>query len=136
MLGLRAPVGGSRCARSSSQSSFVMWTGRLRATTSWWTERAPSGCRWGAPGCAASNSIPISNSFLLFTGAALNDENAEFRLLEWSGRAGAAAPREISRYSRKLKPEGITPVQVAGRDAMLVVFDVGYYEVVWGRGGP
>lgn len=73
---------------------------------------------------------PVTRRFLLFTGAALNDETAEFRLLEWSGEA-SNAPREISRYSRKLKPEGIARVQLAGRDAMLVVFDIGRYEVIW-----
>ncbi len=99
-------------------------------------ERALSDCHWEELGCEAWNSISVSGNFLLFTGAALNDENAEFRLLEWKGGEGSQAPREIGRYSRKLKPEGITRMQLAGRDAMLVVFDVGYYEVVWGRGGP
>jgi hypothetical protein len=39
-------------------------------------------------------------------------------------------PREIARYSRKLKPEGISRIRLAGRDAMLVVFDIGSYEVI------
>ncbi len=71
----------------------------------------------------------VSGKFLLFTGAALNDENTDFRLLEWDGTS-SQAPREIGRYSRKLKPEGITRVRLSGHDATLIVFDVGSYEIM------
>jgi hypothetical protein len=71
----------------------------------------------------------VTGRFLLFTGAALNDETREFRLLEWNGTPGAP-PREIARYPRTLKPEGISRIRLAGRDAMLVVFDIGSYEVI------
>jgi hypothetical protein len=83
----------------------------------------------GGAGLRSLEFDAVSGNFLLFTGAALNDENTDFRLLEWAGSAGPA-PREIARYSRKLKPEGITRVQLDGREAMLVVFDVGSYEVI------
>jgi hypothetical protein len=71
----------------------------------------------------------VSGKFFLFTGAALNEESTDFRLLEWGGSANSS-PRELRRFSRKLKPEGITRIRVAGLDAMLVVFDVGSYEVL------
>jgi hypothetical protein len=84
----------------------------------------------GGAGLRSLEFDAVSGNFLLFTGAALNDENTDFRLLEWGGRAGSAAPRELGRYSRKLKPEGITRMRLDGRDAMLVVFDIGSYEVI------
>jgi len=131
MLGLRAPVAGADALviPIKLRDADGPFTGDNLVVDGKGAIRLPL----GGAGLRSLEFDPISNSFLLFTGAALNDENAEFRLLEWSGRAGAAAPREISRYSRKLKPEGITRVQVAGRDAMLVVFDVGSYEVVRAR---
>lgn len=71
----------------------------------------------------------VRGAFVVFTGAALNDETRDFRLLEWSGSPGAE-PQEIARYPRQLKPEGISRIRLAGRDAMLVVFDVGNYQVI------
>jgi hypothetical protein len=128
LLGLRAPVAGTdaliipiklRDANGPFASDNLTVDGRGAIKLA-----------LGGAGLRSLEFDPISNKFLLFTGAALNDETAEFRLLEWSGGDDAVAPREISRYSRKLKPEGIARIQVAGRDAMLVVFDVGSYEVV------
>lgn len=84
----------------------------------------------GGAGLRSLEFDNVSGNFLLFAGAALNEENAEFRLLEWDGGASSPAPREVSRYSRKLKPEGITRMRLDGKDAMLVVFDVGSYEVI------
>ena len=84
----------------------------------------------GGAGLRSLEFDHVTGNFVLFTGAALNDENREFRLLEWSGSANSPAPREIGRYSRKLKPEGITRMRLTGRDAMLVVFDVGSYEII------
>jgi hypothetical protein len=84
----------------------------------------------GGAGLRSLEFDHVTGNFSLFTGAALNDENTEFRLLEWDGNAAAPAPREVSRYSRKLKPEGITPMQLDGRSTVLVVFDVGSYEVI------
>jgi hypothetical protein len=128
LLGLRAPVAGGdalviplklRNADGSFAADNLMVDGKGAL-------RLPL----GGAGLRSLEYDPVSSRFVLFTGAALNDENADFRLLEWDGRAGSAAPREVSRYSRKLKPEGITRLKLEGRDAMLVVFDVGSYEVI------
>ena len=128
MLGLRAPVAGSDAlviplklrdadGPFTSENLVVDGKGSIRLPL-------------GGAGLRSLEFDPVSRRFLLFTGAALNDETAEFRLFEWSGEA-SSPPREISRYSRKLKPEGIARMHLAGRDAMLVVFDVGSYEVIW-----
>jgi hypothetical protein len=84
----------------------------------------------GGAGLRSIEYDTVRDNFVLFTGAELNSETRDFRLLEWGGQAGAAAPREVGRYSRRLKPEGITRMRLDGRDAMLVVFDVGSYEVI------
>jgi len=127
LLGLRAPVAGAdaliiplklRSASGPFTADNVVVDGKGAM-------RLPL----GGAGLRSLEFDAVSGKFVLFTGAALNDENADFRLLEWDGRAGSAAPREIARYSRKLKPEGITRMRLEGRDAMLVVFDIGSYAV-------
>jgi hypothetical protein len=66
--------------------------------------------------------------FIVITGAVLDPEVSDFRVLAWDGRNGAA-PEEIRSYSRKLKPEGVTRARFAERDATVIVFDTGSYEV-------
>jgi hypothetical protein len=128
LLGLRAPVAGGdalvvplklRNANGpfTADNLVVDGKGALRLPL-------------GGAGLRSLEFDPVSGKFVLFAGAALNDENVDFRFLEWDGQAGAAAPRELGRYSRKLKPEGITRMRLDGRDAMVVVFDVGSYEVI------
>ena len=126
LLALRAPIAGSdaliiplklRNAKGPFATDNLMVDGKGAI-------RLPL----GGAGLRSLEFDAVSGNFLLFTGAALNDENTDFRLLEWAGTGSAA--REIGRYSRKLKPEGITRMQLDGRQAMLVVFDVGSYEVI------
>ena len=70
-----------------------------------------------------------AKAFRIFTGATLNDEDREFRLVEWDGKPGSA-PREISRFSRLLKPEGIATAELDGRSITVIVFDTGGFTVV------
>ena len=131
LLGLRAPVAGA--------DAFIVPI-KLRDANGPFTSdnlvvdgKGAIKLALGGAGLRSLEFDHVSGNFLLFTGAALNDENADFRLLEWEGGLGSPAPREVNRYSRKLKPEGITRLRLAGRDAMLVVFDVGNYEVIQPR---
>ena len=66
----------------------------------------------------------------MITGAALNDETEEFRVLEW--RDGSSSPvfTELARYSSKLKPEGITRATAGGATTRFMVFDTGRYASV------
>lgn len=68
-------------------------------------------------------------AFRVITGAGLNEENLDFRILEWDGRS-AAPSRELGSYNRRLKPEGITRTTINGKPASVIVFDVGSYVVV------
>jgi hypothetical protein len=64
-----------------------------------------------------------SQAFRVITGPGLDTEDRDFRIVEWSGDAGSTAIREIARYSRQLKPEGITRAMIGGRSVNVVVFD-------------
>jgi hypothetical protein len=70
-----------------------------------------------------------SATFRVIAGADLNNENRDFRILEWDGRAKSPA-REVASFASKLKPEGITLAIVNGRPVSVVVFDVGRYVVI------
>ena len=72
-----------------------------------------------------------ARAFRIITGAALNDENREFRILEWNGADGAAAPLPVvATFPRSLKPEGITPAAIGDRQVSVLVFDVGRFALL------
>ncbi|HKS28800.1 MAG TPA: DUF3616 domain-containing protein [Pyrinomonadaceae bacterium] len=68
--------------------------------------------------------------FRIISGAAEDQEQTDFGLWQWSGDEGGAPPKELSRYDRRLKPEGAARVTVRGRDFMFMVFDASGYSVV------
>src|SRR5688572_3126180 len=70
-----------------------------------------------------------AKAFRIFTGATLNEEDREFRLVEWDGKSGSA-PRELSRFSRLLKPEGIARADLDGQSISVIVFDTGGFTVL------
>ena len=70
-----------------------------------------------------------SRSFVLITGATLNDETLEFQVLEWKGAADTAT-RLVATYARTLKPEGVTRARLDGRSLRLLIFDTGRLTVV------
>jgi hypothetical protein len=72
-----------------------------------------------------------ARAFRVITGAALNDENREFRILEWNGADAAAAPLPVvATFPRSLKPEGITPAAIGDRQVSVLVFDVGRFALL------
>ena len=71
---------------------------------------------------------PVAGAFLVITGAALDDEDRDFRVLEWNGQSGSEL-REVATYERRLKPEGIARAALGGR-GRVVVFDVGHVAVM------
>ena len=74
---------------------------------------------------------PESNSFLIVAGAPENLNKSEFTLWEWTGsveQAGAEpALRKEQDFDPKMKPEGVTYVEVGGRKFILVVCDSSVY---------
>ena len=69
-----------------------------------------------------------AKAFHIITGAGLNRESREFRIVEWSGDNNSV--REIARYERRLKPEGITRAVLDGRARSLIVFDTGRFALL------
>jgi hypothetical protein len=69
------------------------------------------------------------NAFRLIAGAGLDKENRDFRVVEWDGNPGLPL-RDISTFSRRLKPEGITGAVLDGRSVSVIVFDAGRFAVV------
>jgi hypothetical protein len=69
------------------------------------------------------------NAFRLIAGAARNDENRDFRVVEWDGTRESPL-RDISTFPRRLKPEGITRAALDGRPVTVIVFDTGRFIVV------
>jgi hypothetical protein len=127
LLGLRAPVSGADAlvVPLSLRDPAGPFTAENLAIDGKRVIRIPA----AGAGLRSIEYDSARSSFVIITGAALNAENTDFRVLEWSGQEGTF-PVEIRRYSRKLKPEGITRATVAGRDARVIVFDTGNYEVI------
>lgn len=71
----------------------------------------------------------VSRSFVVITGAALNEETRAFQVLEWNGDT-TSAPREIKAYHGTLKPEGMTRAVLEGRAVRVLVFDTSRFTVV------
>ncbi len=70
-----------------------------------------------------------ASAFRVITGSGVNDENQDFRVVEWDGVA-TAPTREIASHSRRLKPEGITRAELGGRSVSVIVFDTGRFLVM------
>ncbi|MFY9571746.1 MAG: DUF3616 domain-containing protein [Blastocatellia bacterium] len=74
---------------------------------------------------------PESNTFLIISGAPEHHEKAEFTLWEWSGNfdqsGSESALRREQDLDARMKPEGVTHVEVGGRKFILIVADGSSY---------
>ncbi len=127
LLGLRAPVAGSDAlvVPLTLRDPKAPFTAENLTVEGNHAIRVPT----GGAGLRSLEFDPAGNRFLVITGAPLDAETKDFHLFEWDG-AEKAVLRELRKYSRKLKPEGITRARLAGRDALVVVFDTSAYEVL------
>ena len=80
----------------------------------------------GGDGIRSLEYDPESNRYRLITGATLNEETRDFRIVEWDGRDRTSV-RDIALYSRKLKPEGIANAELYGKRTKVIVFDIGTF---------
>ena len=71
----------------------------------------------------------VARGFVLIAGAALNDENLDFQVLEWDGDP-RSAPRVVATYDRSLKPEGLTRAVLEGRSVRVIVFDTSRFAIL------
>jgi pSer/pThr/pTyr-binding forkhead associated (FHA) protein len=77
---------------------------------------------------------PEVNLFLIIAGAPEHHEKTEFTLWEWDGSAdqppGEAALRRSADLDPRLKPEGVTHVEIGGKKFVFVVGDAsGYFKL-------
>jgi hypothetical protein len=71
-----------------------------------------------------------AGAFRVITGAGLNAESRDFRVVEWDGSASPRAVREVTRFERSLKPEGIARASLDGRAASVIVFDTSRFTLL------
>ncbi|HET9531584.1 MAG TPA: DUF3616 domain-containing protein, partial [Blastocatellia bacterium] len=67
-------------------------------------------------------------SFLIISGAPKEREKGSYSLWQWDGRAGEEGLREIIALDARLKPEGITRVEMGGNDYLFIVYDSSSYS--------
>ncbi|HET9453019.1 MAG TPA: DUF3616 domain-containing protein [Gemmatimonadaceae bacterium] len=83
----------------------------------------------GGAGIRSLEYDSAAGAFALLSGASLDSENIDFRLMQWDGASGSAV-RELATFDRRLKPEGITRADTAGAGVRVLVFDVGRFQVL------
>jgi hypothetical protein len=84
----------------------------------------------GGAGIRSLEYDPTARAFRVITGAGLNAEDRDFRILEWTGATSPGSLKEIATFGRDLKPEGITRAMLHGRPVSLVVFDTGRFALL------
>jgi hypothetical protein len=67
-------------------------------------------------------------SFLLISGAPENEEKGDFILWQWDGTSGQ--PIQKSVLDKKVKPEGVTSVEVGGQNFIYIVCDASRYTKI------
>lgn len=83
----------------------------------------------GGAGIRSLEYDVAAGAFSLLSGASLDTENRDFRLVQWDGSSGSHV-REIAAFDRRLKPEGITRAEIAGLGVSVLVFDIGRYLIM------
>jgi hypothetical protein len=71
-----------------------------------------------------------TKGFRVISGAGLNREDRDFRIVDWKGDETPSALPEVASFPASLKPEGIARATVNGRPVTLVVFDTGRFVVL------
>jgi hypothetical protein len=66
-------------------------------------------------------------SFLLISGAPENEEKGDFILWQWDGNS---QPVQKSVLDKKVKPEGVTSVEVGGQNFIYIVCDASRYTKI------
>lgn len=124
LLGLRAPVVDGHALVVPvrlAESAGAYTAANLRADSTLRLDLGGAGLR-------ALEYDDEAQAFVVITGASLDNESLDFRVLEWDGRS-AVPSRERAVFPRQLKPEGVTRARFGGRSASVFVFDVGRYRV-------
>lgn len=84
----------------------------------------------GGSGIRSVEYDDISKSFQIIAGAGGGGKKTDFKLWQWNGDANEPTLREVNRFDRKLKPEGITRASAGGRNFTFIVFDTSGYAAI------
>lgn len=69
-------------------------------------------------------------SFLLISGAPENEEKGDFILWQWDGNSDNSQPIQKSLLDKRVKPEGVTSVEVGGHNFVFIVCDASRYTKI------
>lgn len=71
-----------------------------------------------------------ANVFRIISGSAEDQDQTDFGLWEWNGDEARPATRELNKFDRRLKPEGVVRMTIGKHDFTLVVFDASGYTIM------
>jgi Protein of unknown function (DUF3616) len=71
-----------------------------------------------------------ANLFKIISGSAEDQDQTDFGLWEWNGDEVRPATREVNKFDRKLKPEGVARTTIGNRNFTIVVFDASGYTLM------
>lgn len=71
-----------------------------------------------------------ANGFKIISGAAEHQQLTDFGLWEWNGDVKQPVLREMNRFDKTLRPEGVARATAGNRDFVIVVFDAGGYTII------
>ena len=70
-----------------------------------------------------------ASGFKVISGAAEHQPLTDFGLWDWNGEVKPVL-REVNRFDKTLKPEGVARATVGNREFLIVVFDAGGYTII------
>ena len=71
-----------------------------------------------------------ANGFKIISGASEVQQLADFGLWEWNGDVKQPVLREMNKFDKTLKPEGVARATAGNRNFVIVVFDAGGYTII------
>jgi hypothetical protein len=71
-----------------------------------------------------------AKGYKILSGAAEDQTGTDFALWEWNGNEQKPGLRELNKFDKSLKAEGVARVKIGKSDRLLVVFDSGGYALV------
>lgn len=71
-----------------------------------------------------------ANAFKIISGAADDQKQNDFGLWEWNGDEKQIVVREVNKFDKTLKAEGVARATAGKRDFVIVVFDAGGYTIM------
>jgi hypothetical protein len=71
-----------------------------------------------------------AGDFRIISGATEEQQLTDFGLWQWNGDERQPALREMNKFDKTLKPEGVARATSGKRDFLIVVFDAGGYTII------